>query len=171
MAKINGNGKKHITLSYTEGSHPKICIFEGNRRKFDESYFSMFQESLLTIARFKLPATACWVFHYLCGKMDFENDVYVPQKLIAKELNISQADVSLSIKRLVCHEILIAGLSIGNSKTYKMNNLICWKGRVKNLEKERMESSVHSDMLMESHQPTEVETPQSLEQQWLSGKR
>jgi ribosomal protein S18 len=171
MAKINGNGKKHITLSYTEGSHPKICVFEGNRRKFDESYFTTFQKSMVTMSKLKLPGS-CWdVFAFLSGIMDFDNDVHVPQKYISEELKIAQQDVSLAIKRLVYHSILIPGKILGTAKTYKLNNSICWKGRVKNLEKERMESSICADMHTEAHQPTEVNPPQSLEQQWISGRR
>ena len=98
------------------------------------------QEALKLIAKDKdLQGRTLRVFLYLCGILDFENLIQIPQIEICKELDLKRSNVSLAIKILVDKGILIQGPKIGRSFAYRLNPDYGWKGKVKNLNEYRKE--------------------------------
>lgn len=128
--------RQNITIVTPKGE--KAMIFTVKSTRIEERFIMMFQMALEQIAICNMPATPMRIFLYLCGRMDFENMVHVPQKMISISLSIAQSDVSKAMKYLQDNEFLISGPLVGNSKTYKMNNAICWRGRASSLKKERL---------------------------------
>ena len=116
------------------------------------------QEALKLIAKDKdLQGRTLRVFLYLCGILDFENLIQIPQIEICKELDLKRSNVSLAVKTLVDKGILIQGPKVGRSFAYRLNPDYGWKGKVKNLneyrkeleEKERLETKRNN---LESYQ-------------------
>ena len=98
------------------------------------------QEALKLIAKDKdLQGRTLRVFLYLCGILDFENLIQIPQVEICKELDLKRSNVSLAIKILVDKDILIQGPKVGRSFAYRLNPDYGWKGKVKNLNEYRKE--------------------------------
>ena len=98
------------------------------------------QEALKLIAKDKdLQGRTLRIFLYLCGILDFENLIQIPQVEICRELDLKRSNVSLAIKILVDKGILIQGPKVGRSFAYRLNPDYGWKGKVKNLNEYRKE--------------------------------
>ncbi len=89
----------------------------------------MAQDPLLAMAKdhelWGLPQA---VLLYLCGRLDFENYIHVPQQEIADHWAASRPKVTQAISLLVKKDILIKGPSIGRSSSYRLNPAYGWKG-------------------------------------------
>jgi MarR family len=73
------------------------------------------------------------VFIYLNARLDFDNLINVPQKEIAKALNMQQPNVSRAIKKLEELGIILRGPKIGKIAAWRLNPNAGWKGKVKDL--------------------------------------
>jgi hypothetical protein len=138
MAKQKYEVKQLQNLTIVTPEGEKATVFIGKSCRMEERFVMMFQQSLVNMAVSDFPSRPMRVFLYLCGKMDFENMVHVPQMMIAEGLSMDQANVSRAIQYLQNKEFLIPGPKVGNSKTYKMNNSVCWRGKASSLKKERL---------------------------------
>ena len=98
------------------------------------------QEAFIALAQDKdIAGRPRRVLDYLFGKLGFENYICIQQKEISEALDIYKQDVSDSIKLLLDKGIILPGPKLGRSKSYRLNSRYGWKGKVKNLEKERAE--------------------------------
>ena len=79
------------------------------------------------------------VLDYLCGRLDFENFIHVPQQEIADYLGAHRPDVTASITKLVKKGILIKGPSVGRSSSYRLNPSYGWKGDNKKAKEYQLE--------------------------------
>jgi hypothetical protein len=137
MAKQKYEVKQLQNLTVVTPDGERAIVFTARSCRMEERFVMMFQQALVYMAVSAFPSRPMRVFLYLCGKMDFENMVHVPQMMIAEGLSMDQANVSRAMKFLQTEEFLIPGPKVGNSKTYKMNNAICWRGKASSLKKER----------------------------------
>lgn len=98
------------------------------------------QEAFEALARDKdLTGKPMSVLMYMFSKLAFENYIYLQQTEISKALNLCQPNVSRAVKLLLDKGIILPGPKLGRSKSYRLNSRYGWKGKVKNLEKERAE--------------------------------
>lgn len=99
---------------------------------YGNQWMQMSQDPLLTLAKDReLWGVPRAVLDYLCGRLDFENWVSVPQKEIGEYLGIDKAVVSRAISLLVRKKILIKGPAMGRSSSYRLNPAYGWKGNNK----------------------------------------
>ena len=69
------------------------------------------------------------VYLKLMGLLDYENEILINQKDIAKRLHISPAQVSRTIKKLVeANYLLIGQRHQGTCKSYRLNPCVAWRG-------------------------------------------
>lgn len=113
---------------------PRCSSIYGNR------WLQMSQDAWLALAKDRelwgLPQA---VLHYLCGRLDFENWVSIPQKEIVDYLDVDKSNVSKAISLLVQKKILIKGPTIGRSSSYRLNPHYGWKGDNKKAREYQME--------------------------------
>lgn len=64
------------------------------------------------------------------GYTDFENKITVTQKEVAELLGMKKENVSRSTKKLLTKNYLIEDSKIGRTKTYRLNTVLGWKGKV-----------------------------------------
>jgi hypothetical protein len=113
---------------------PRHSSVYGNR------WLQMSQDPLLLIAKDReLWGLTRAVLDYLCGRLDFENWVSVPQKEIVDYLGINKSDISKAISKLVAKGILIKGPAVGRSSSYRLNPAYGWKGDNKKAHEYQLE--------------------------------
>ena len=67
----------------------------------------------------------------LLSVLDYENLIQVSQADIARELDMHRQHVQRSIKRLIQLGIILEGVKIGISRSYRLNPSFGWKGSAK----------------------------------------
>ena len=67
----------------------------------------------------------------LLSVLDYENLIQVSQADIARELDMHRQHVQRSIKQLIQLGIILEGVKIGISRSYRLNPSFGWKGSTK----------------------------------------
>jgi DNA-binding MarR family transcriptional regulator len=113
-------------------------VYVPYRPKFYASWFMMFQDTLIEIAKDReITGEVYRVLLYLLSQMDFENHIHVSQSDTATILGLQKTNVSRAVKTLCDKGILLKGQKQGRSAVYKLNSHYGWKGKVKNFQSER----------------------------------
>jgi predicted transcriptional regulator len=68
-----------------------------------EPFYMTTQQASIELAKLKLTAMEYRILHYLQGIADYDNMAQTSQVFLAKELNTTEATISVSLKRL--HEL------------------------------------------------------------------
>jgi hypothetical protein len=96
------------------------------------------QDALLMMAKDKeLTLEPKNVLLYLCGRLDFDNYIQVPQTEIADALEMKKSAVSRAVKLLVAKGILIRGPKVGHSYAFRLNPNYGYKGNPSHLRHDR----------------------------------
>jgi biotin operon repressor len=92
----------------------------------------MSQAAARMIANSDLGGVTLKVLWMLIARLDMENYLYVNQSEIAEEMGLKRPHISKAIKDLIEEGIIIEGLRVGKSKTYRLDPYYGWKGSTKN---------------------------------------
>jgi DNA-binding transcriptional regulator PaaX len=115
-----------------------IRVYIGTKVKWRENWFMGIQEAFIALAKDKeIRGRTRSVLDYLFGRLGFENYICITQQEISNELGIAKTNVSSSIKTLMDKGIILKGPKLGRTVAYRLNSEYGWKGRVKNLSKDR----------------------------------
>lgn len=109
--------------------------------RLGEPFCMMFQQALSELIMdktFRLETLR--VFNYLISVIDYENKIPLMQKDMAINLGMSPTNMSRCIKDLLERGIIDIDKVYGRTKLYRMNNYYSWRGKVKNLIKQRKEN-------------------------------
>ena len=79
------------------------------------------------LAQSDLGANDFKVLMKLLSVLDYENLIQVSQADIARELDMHRQHVQRSIKRLIQLGIILEGVKIGISRSYRLNPSFGWK--------------------------------------------
>ena len=71
------------------------------------------------------------VLFSLLEVLDYENLIQVNQAEIARDLGMQRQNVQRSIKRLMELGVILEGVKIGVSRSYRLNPSFGWKGSAK----------------------------------------
>ena len=91
----------------------------------------MAQNGAEILAQSDLGANDFKVLMKLLSVLDYENLIQVSQADIARELDMHRQHVQRSIKRLIQLGIILEGVKIGISRSYRLNPSFGWKGSAK----------------------------------------
>jgi hypothetical protein len=105
------------------------------RKKWGGANFFMgFQEAFAEIAQKRLGSEANDVFLLILGRVDYNNQVAIPQVEIARQLGMKKQNVSRAIARLVKERVLLVdALHSKYKRQLKLNDQYVWKGKLKHL--------------------------------------
>ena len=105
------------------------------KKKFPEpiEYVSIFKHGLEHIAKLKLTPTDYTVLITFLSRLEYENWIRVSQKTIAEKLNLTQPQVSKSVKKLVEEKIFLKEQDPSDEgrQLYRLNPSLGWKGEAK----------------------------------------
>ena len=98
---------------------------------FGQGWLAMAQNGAEILAQSNLSGNDFKVLMKLLSVLDYENLIQVSQAEIARELNMHRQHVQRSIKRLLDLGIVLGGVKIGISRSYRLNPNFGWKGSAK----------------------------------------
>lgn len=98
---------------------------------FVQGWLAMAQNGAEILAQSNLSGNDFKVLMKLLSVLDYENLIQVSQAEIARELNMHRQHVQRSIKRLLDLGIVLEGVKIGISRSYRLNPNFGWKGSAK----------------------------------------
>ncbi len=138
----NGDMMDPKTGQIFKGSNEDGTFVYAPRKVKLTGWSMLFQDAFIELAKEKeLWGQPMAVFHFLLGKMDFENRILVQQVEIAEALDIPPSRVSEAMKKLADKGVIIRDQKIGRTWIYTLNDHYGWKGKVSNLRKERRKKS------------------------------
>ena len=98
---------------------------------FGQGWLAMAQNGAEILAQSNLSGNDFKVLMKLLSVLDYENLIQVSQAEIARELNMHRQHVQRSIKQLLDLGIVLEGVKIGISRSYRLNPNFGWKGSAK----------------------------------------
>lgn len=98
---------------------------------FGQGWLAMAQNGAEILAQSNLSGNDFKVLMKLLSVLDYENLIQVSQAEISRELNMHRQHVQRSIKRLLDLGIVLEGVKIGISRSYRLNPNFGWKGSAK----------------------------------------
>lgn len=98
---------------------------------FGQGWLAMAQNGAEILAQSNLSGNDFKVLMKLLSVLDYENLIQVSQADIARELDMHRQHVQRSIKRLLELGIVLEGVRIGISRSYRLNPNFGWKGSAK----------------------------------------
>lgn len=103
-----------------------------------ESFFMGFQKAFAELAKKRLGSEAKDVFLLILGRVDYSNQVTMPQVEMARELGMKRQNVSRAIAVLIKEEVLLVEEpQLGRNRRLRLNDRYGWKGKLKNLRTQR----------------------------------
>lgn len=124
---------------YTEG----IAVLIPSKVKIKEKWVMAFQQSLETLARNPSMTVVTYrVLMFMLSRADFENKIPLISSEIARELGLTKPQVSKAVNLLVKNEVIVEDRKIGSAKIFRFSRDFIWKGKVRNLEKERAKGNL-----------------------------
>ena len=88
---------------------------------FGQGWLAMAQNGAEILAQSNLSGNDFKVLMKLLSVLDYENLIQVSQADVARELNMHRQHVQRSIKRLIDLGIVLEGVRIGISRSYRLN--------------------------------------------------
>lgn len=98
---------------------------------FGQGWLAMAQNGAEILAQSNLSGNDFKVLMKLLSVLDYENLIQVSQADVARELNMHRQHVQRSIKLLIDFGIVLEGVRIGISRSYRLNPNFGWKGSAK----------------------------------------
>jgi hypothetical protein len=130
-----GDGESYVNMSTGEVIDNEDGFFAYVPRKsalsrlYPKGFYAMAQDPLIMLAQDDdLTGEIYKVLLYLCGKLNYDNEILVPQTEIAQALKIRPPHISRAIKLLCDKGIILKGHKAGNSWSYRLNPTYGYKG-------------------------------------------
>ena len=105
---------------------------------FGQGWLAMAQNGAEILSQSNLSGNDFKVLMKLLSVLDYENLIQVSQADIARELDMHRQHVQRSIKRLLELGIVLEGVRIGISRSYRLNPNFGWKGSAKGHKKKAL---------------------------------
>jgi biotin operon repressor len=114
-----------VALKPTRGPHPF--------RK--EGFVQMSQAAMLELAQNPVSGEARRVLDALCAVLDFENFIQLSQTDLAKLIGMERPNVTRAITELAERGIIIKGMKVGRTLTYRLSPTFGFKSKGSNFQK------------------------------------
>ncbi len=112
-----------------------LNVFTKPNRYIKNSHARVFLEEMIALGTDKeLSGNDYRVLLAIIGNLGYENKVSISQQQLGDQLNIHQARISKSIKKLVSKDYLQIIDTIGRRNIYQFNPNVAFRSRAKNLK-------------------------------------
>ena len=98
---------------------------------FQKGWMAMAQESMMMLAQSNLTGNDMKVMWAMLARLDYENLIQVNQAEVAEQVGMNRHNVNRSIKKLIDLGVVLEGVRIGISRSYRLNPNFGWKGSAK----------------------------------------
>ena len=98
---------------------------------FQKGWMAMAQEAMMMLAQSNLTGNDMKVMWAMLARLDYENLIQVNQVEVAEQVGMNRHNVNRSIKKLIELGVVLEGVRIGISCSYRLNPNFGWKGSAK----------------------------------------
>ena len=98
---------------------------------FGQGWLAMAQNGAEILAQSNLSGNDFKVLMKLLSVLDYENLIQVSQADVAEQVGMNRHHVNRSIKKLIELGVVLEGVKIGISRSYRLNPNFGWKGSAK----------------------------------------
>ena len=98
---------------------------------FQKGWMAMAQEAMMILAQSNLTGNDMKVMWAMLARLDYENLIQVNQAEVAEQVGMNRHNVNRSIKKLIELGVVLEGVKIGVSRSYRLNPNFGWKGSAK----------------------------------------
>ena len=98
---------------------------------FQKGWMAMAQEAMMMLAQSNLTGNDMKVMWAMLARLDYENLIQVNQAEVAEQVGMNRHNVNRSIKKLIELGVVLEGVRIGISRSYRLNPNFGWKGSAK----------------------------------------
>lgn len=100
-----------------------------------DGFVQMSQAAMLELAQNPVSGEAMRVLMALCAVLDFENFIQLSQTDLAKLINMQQPHVNRAMAELLERGIIIKGMKVGRTYTYRLSPTFGFKSKGSNFQK------------------------------------
>ena len=98
---------------------------------FQKGWMAMAQEAMMMLAQSNLTGNDMKVMWAMLARLDYENLIQVNQAEVSEQVGMNRHNVNRSIKKLIELGVILGGVKIGISRSYRLNPNFGWKGSAK----------------------------------------
>ena len=98
---------------------------------FQKGWMAMAQDAMMMLAQSNLTGNDMKVMWAMLARLDYENLIQVNQAEVAEQVGMNRHHVNRSIKKLIELGVVLEGVKIGISRSYRLNPNFGWKGSAK----------------------------------------
>ena len=98
---------------------------------FQKGWMAMAQEAMMMLAKSNLTGNDMKVMWAMLARLDYENLIQVNQAEVSEQVGMNRHNVNRSIKKLIELGVILEGVKIGISRSYRLNPNFGWKGSAK----------------------------------------
>ena len=98
---------------------------------FQKGWMAMAQEAMMMLAQSNLTGNDMKVMWAMLARLDYENLIQVNQAEVSEQVGMNRHNVKRSIKKLIELGVILEGVKIGISRSYRLNPNFGWKGSAK----------------------------------------
>ena len=98
---------------------------------FQKGWMAMAQEAMMMLAQSNLTGNDMKVMWAMLARLDYENLIQVNQAEVSEQVGMNRHNVNRSIKKLIELGVILEGVKIGISRSYRLNPNFGWKGSAK----------------------------------------
>ena len=98
---------------------------------FQKGWMAMAQEAMMMLAQSNLTDNDMKVMWAMLARLDYENLIQVNQAEVSEQVGMNRHNVNRSIKKLIELGVILEGVKIGISRSYRLNPNFGWKGSAK----------------------------------------
>ena len=88
---------------------------------FQKGWMAMAQEAMMMLAQSNLTGNDMKVMWAMLARLDYENLIQVNQAEVAEQVGMNRHNVNRSIKKLIELGVVLEGVKIGVSRSYRLN--------------------------------------------------
>ena len=98
---------------------------------FQKGWMAMAQEAMMMLAQSNLTGNDMKVMWAMLARLDYENLIQVNQVEVAEQVGMNRHHVNRSIKKLIELGVVLEGVKIGISRSYRLNPNFAGKAQPK----------------------------------------
>ena len=102
---------------------------------FQKGWMAMTQDAMMMLAQSNLTGNDMKVMWAMLARLDYENLIQVNQAEVAEEIGMNRHHVNRSIKKLIELGVVLEGVKIGISRSYRLNLTSVGKAQLRDTEK------------------------------------
>ena len=98
---------------------------------FQKGWMAMAQEAMMMLCSKQFNRQRHEGYVAMLARLDYENLIQVNQAEVAEQVGMNRHNVNRSIKKLIELGVILEGVKIGISRSYRLNPNFGWKGSAK----------------------------------------